>query len=35
MNTIRRIDLDGTLTVTTGAIIALMTCAGLITAFVG
>ena len=35
MNTLRNIDLDSTLNVTTGAVIALLTCVGLITAFVG
>ncbi len=34
MNTLRHIDIDGTLTVATGAVIALLTSLGLITAFV-
>jgi hypothetical protein len=35
MNTTRHIDIDSTLNVATSAIIALLTCAGLITALVG
>ena len=35
MNTTRHIDIDSTLHVATGALIALLTCAGLFTAFVG
>ena len=35
MNTLRQFDLDGTLNVATGAVIALLTSYGLIAAFVG
>jgi len=35
MNTNRKIDIDSTLNAATGALIALLTCAGLFTAFVG
>ena len=35
MNTTRRIDIDSTLNAATGAMIALLTCVGLFTAFVG